>query len=348
MSDWRRRLLTWYGANRRDLPWRETRDPYPVWVSEAMLQQTTVATVLPYFARWMARFPTVEALAGADLEEALALWSGLGYYRRCRMLHEAARRVVDQGWPQTALEWRSLPGVGAYTSAALGSIVSKEPVAVVDGNVVRVYARMNNDPSSGSKLQRAAQLWADQVIERTNPGEWNQAVMELGAMVCRPTGPRCGECPVSDACQALIVGTATNLPTKAPRPAAAQRSRTMIVPVREGHVGFTKITDGPWWRGLWECPQDDHAEPWIRRLRPGTFEPAGSFVYVVTRHRVSLQVVLAEDCEETDDLEWAPWPETGNLPLTSPTRRALALPPIVRLAGQEASVHRPAHERHCR
>ncbi|MCW5939150.1 MAG: A/G-specific adenine glycosylase [Fimbriimonadaceae bacterium] len=348
MSDWRRRLLVWYDANRRDLPWRESRDPYAVWVSEAMLQQTTVATVLPFYARWMARFPTVGALAQAEIDEALALWSGLGYYRRCRMLHEAARRVTDEGWPATAQEWRRLPGVGAYTAAALASIVSNEPSAVVDGNVVRVYARLNNDPATGTNLHRAAQKWADRVIDRELPGEWNQAVMELGATVCRPSGPKCGDCPVSDVCQAFAAGTAGSLPTKAPKPLSIRLSSTMVVPVSFGKVGFTKITEGPWWRGLWECPQGESPEAWIGRLRPETVEPAGAFVFVVTRHRISLEVLVASGCEQTGDLEWEPWSRTDRLPLTSPTRRALALPPVVRLAGKEAPVHRPTHERHRR
>ncbi|HYX69772.1 MAG TPA: A/G-specific adenine glycosylase, partial [Terriglobales bacterium] len=182
-------LLAWYGRHRRALPWRATRDPYRVWVSEIMLQQTRVNAVLEHYRRFLRRFPDVRALARARQSSVLAAWSGLGYYRRARALHAAARRLVrdfDGGFPRTAEAMRTLPGIGRYTAAAVSSIAFGEPQAVVDGNVERVLERL-----VGRHLP-AAQAWelAAQLLDRAHPGDFNQAMMELGATVCLPREPR--------------------------------------------------------------------------------------------------------------------------------------------------------------
>ncbi|MHC4341835.1 MAG: A/G-specific adenine glycosylase, partial [Planctomycetota bacterium] len=196
-SETRRRLLAWYRRRRRDLPWRGTRDPYAVWVSEIMLQQTRVAAVIPYYQRFLKRFPDVKALARARPDSVLALWSGLGYYRRARMLHAAAKEVARRGFPKDAAGWRELSGVGEYTAAAVASIVFGERIAVVDGNVERVICRLKAHRERNRKrIRAAAQAWLSARV----PGDHNQAVMELGATVCTPRRPACDVCPMRAAC----------------------------------------------------------------------------------------------------------------------------------------------------
>ena len=199
VSLFRARLLAWYDAHARDLPWRESRDPYRVWVSEIMLQQTRVAAVIEHYHEFLQRFPTVEKLAAAREASVLAAWSGLGYYRRARMLHAAAKVVVRElggRFPVTSERWRELPGIGRYTAAAVASIAFGEAVAVVDGNVERVLQRLSGARLSGEHLWDAA----DELLDRERPGDFNQAMMELGATVCTPRAPACLTCPVMELC----------------------------------------------------------------------------------------------------------------------------------------------------
>src|SRR6185503_20273858 len=196
----RRRLLAWYDRHGRDMPWRRTREPYPVWLSEIMLQQTQVATARPYYERFLKRFPTLDALADARPAEVLSAWSGLGYYRRARHLHEAVRRVRrDHGGrvPDDPEAFGALPGVGRYTTAAVLSICFDRPLAVLDGNVARVLSRLYALHESVRDPRGARRLWerAQALVPARNPGDWNQAVMELGAVICTPRAPRCGACP---------------------------------------------------------------------------------------------------------------------------------------------------------
>jgi A/G-specific adenine glycosylase len=195
----RKQLLAWYDAHARELPWRESRDPYCVWVSEIMLQQTRVAAVIEHYQEFLRRFPSVQKLARAREASVLAAWSGLGYYRRARMMHAAAKVIVrerDGQFPATAEEWRELPGIGRYTAAALASIAFGEAVAVVDGNVERVLQRMSGRAIAGEDLWRVA----EELLDRERPGDFNQAMMELGATVCTPRAPACLTCPVVELC----------------------------------------------------------------------------------------------------------------------------------------------------
>jgi A/G-specific adenine glycosylase len=193
----RKRLLRWYDGQKRDLPWRKDRDPYHVWLAEIMLQQTRVAVVVEYYTRFLTRFPTVQALAAARLSSVLAAWSGLGYYRRARALHPAAKQIARDGtFPSTAGKLGTLPGVGRYTAAAIASIAFNEPVAVVDGNVERVLQRTTGEKLAGEELWKTAQ----KLLSRERPGDFNQAMMELGATVCLPRQPKCLVCPVCDQC----------------------------------------------------------------------------------------------------------------------------------------------------
>lgn len=202
----RRELLAWYERNKRDLPWRRSRDPYAIWVSEIMLQQTRVAVVIERYRAFLTRFPTLAALAAAPEQDVLALWSGLGYYRRARMLHKAAQFVVNHRngtLPATAAELRLLPGIGTYTAAAIASIAYDERISVVDGNVERVLCRLHGweaAGSSGAVLRRRVEDAADELVDPEQPGDFNQAMMELGAVVCLPRNPRCLVCPVAQEC----------------------------------------------------------------------------------------------------------------------------------------------------
>ena len=212
-------LLGWYDANKRAMPWRRTKDPYRIWLSEVMLQQTTVATVIGYFERFLERFPDVRALARADEAAVLRLWAGLGYYSRARNLHRAAKAVVEEHagrFPRTLQGLRSLPGVGRYTAAAVASIAFGLPAELVDGNVIRVYARLfalRGDPRSPA-LQEKVWTLAAEHLDHGRPGDWNQALMELGATVCSPVGPECGRCPLSKSCLARKRGLQDSIPVQ--------------------------------------------------------------------------------------------------------------------------------------
>ena len=219
LRSFRRRLLKWFRRNRRDLPWRRTKDSYRVWISEVMLQQTRVAAVIPYYRKFLTRFPTVRALARADEVDVLKYWAGLGYYSRARLLHRAAKEIVARHagrFPRETDAAMKLPGVGRYTAAAVLSIAYDVPLAVLDGNVARVLARLDavhgdlRAPGRWRKLEtRAANL-----LEARAPGDWNQAMMELGATVCTPRSPRCGECPVAGRCRAFARGLTESIPEK--------------------------------------------------------------------------------------------------------------------------------------
>jgi A/G-specific adenine glycosylase len=248
-------LLAWYGAHRRDLPWRRTCDPYAIWVSEVMLQQTQVAAVLPYFERFLARFPTPAALAAADEDAVLAAWSGLGYYSRVRHLREGAREVVarhDGIVPRDPAALRALPGIGPYTAGAIASIAFGLPEPLLDGNVRRVLARWTADPGEGGD----ARFWelARTLVAGAEPGDWNQALMELGATVCTPQVPACARCPVSGHCRAHTIGRPEDFPRARPR----KPSRTVRVEValieRDGAVLLERSGAGGPLRGKWDLP----------------------------------------------------------------------------------------------
>jgi A/G-specific adenine glycosylase len=206
----RHALLEWYHPNKRDLPWRQTADPYAIWISEIMLQQTRVAVVIDRYTAFLQRFPTVQSLAAALEQDVLALWSGLGYYRRARMLHKAAQVIVAEHagvMPATAMGLRDLPGIGSYTSAAIASIAHGEPIAVVDGNVERVLSRIqgwhSHDTASEAAVRRKVDEFAQTLIDPHHPGDFNQAIMELGATICTPRNPQCLVCPWARDCRTL-------------------------------------------------------------------------------------------------------------------------------------------------
>lgn len=258
LAELRARLLAWYDAHRRELPWRaapgEAADPYRVWLSEVMLQQTRVETVIPYYERWLRRFPTLRALAEAPLDEVLKAWEGLGYYSRARNLHRAVREVAER-WggavPAEPEAFRALPGVGRYTAGAVMSIAFGRAEPLVDGNVRRVFARWGDEPAPGD-----AALWARAaaLAPGERPGDLNQALMELGATVCTPRAPRCAECPVREFCRAYAAGTQEQRP--APKAAKALPHETVATAVveRDGRWLLARRPADLRLGGLWEFP----------------------------------------------------------------------------------------------
>jgi A/G-specific adenine glycosylase len=255
----RRKLLAWYTYNRRDLPWRRTSDPYRILVSEVMLQQTQVKTVIPYYGKFLQRFPTVEDLAGARLQEVLKIWEGLGYYARARNLHRAAKLIVAEHGghvPGEPAAIRKLPGVGDYIAAAVLSIAFGEAMAVVDGNVKRVLSRMLclDIPVNAAASHRHFQGAATILLAEEDPGGFNQAVMELGALVCRPDGPECAICPVAEACRAFADGKTGDYPKREKRKPLPVHRVAVGVIHRRGRMLITRRKPEGLLGGLWEFP----------------------------------------------------------------------------------------------
>ena len=259
----RAQLLAWFDEHQRQLPWRHVEDAYAVWVSEIMLQQTQVATVIDYFERWMERFPTVEALAIAEVEEVLEMWSGLGYYRRARYLHRAAGVVVDAhagALPETVSELKALPGIGPYTAGAIASIAFGQPEPLVDGNVMRVLSRVDAIEGDPKRAPAKGYIWglAAELVDSQRPGDFNQALMELGSQICTPGDPKCSICPVRPWCK----GFSTGAPEQFPSPGRVIKQRPMRA---RSCVVYTEREGKRWFLlrrrpargllgGLWEFP----------------------------------------------------------------------------------------------
>jgi len=255
----RQRLLAWYRHNRRDLPWRGETSPYRIWVSEVMLQQTQVATVIPYYHRFLDRFPTIANLAAASLEEVLKLWEGLGYYARARNLHKAAIEIVKKRggyFPKRCADLRTLPGFGDYTAGAVASIAFNEAVPAIDGNVRRVLARLlaiEQDITRGAVAKHLKEF-ATVLVDPENPGEWTQAIMELGAIVCLPKSPRCMLCPINDLCEGRLKGIEQELPVKPAKKTPPHYDVTAAVIRENGKVLIAQRPLEGMLGGLWEFP----------------------------------------------------------------------------------------------
>ncbi len=256
----RTRLLRWYRRNGRDLPWRRTADPYAIWLSEIMLQQTTVATVLPRWERFLGRWPTVEALAAAPLAEVLHEWSGLGYYARARNLHRAARAVAEEHngrLPGSSAQLRELPGMGPYTAAAVASIAHGEPAAVLDANVERVLTRLTalEQDARSTAGKRHLREWAAALLHPRHPGDHNQGMMELGATVCTPRAPDCGTCPVAGFCLARQKGRPERYPLLPRRQPVERVREAAILLDRRGRFLVLHRRKDVSFGGMWELPR---------------------------------------------------------------------------------------------
>jgi len=256
------RLLEWYAVHGRDLPWRRTRDPYHIWVSEVMLQQTRVETVIPYFERWMEQFPTIEALAAAPEEQVLKAWEGLGYYTRARNLHAAVKEVAARyggAVPDDPGAVAALKGVGPYTAGAILSIAFNRPEPAVDGNVLRVMARLHAiaDDIARPATRRTIEELVRAMIPSGRAGEFNQALMDLGAVICTPRRPSCPICPVRELCEARRAGKETELPVKGRAKAPRPVERVAAVLERDGQLLIVRRPQEGLLGGLWELPGGD-------------------------------------------------------------------------------------------
>ncbi|MBI4868366.1 MAG: A/G-specific adenine glycosylase [Candidatus Wallbacteria bacterium] len=337
----RRALLAWYDAERRDLPWRRTRDPYAIWLSEVMLQQTQVATVIPYWHAFLERFPTVSALAAASDDDVLARWSGLGYYSRARNMLRAARAMVerhDARLPASFEALAALPGVGPYTAAAVASIAFGLPHAVLDGNVARVICRLealtgdDRTPANRAILAREA----ERLLAPGRPSDFNQAMMELGALVCTPRSPGCSGCPVATHCQAFHAGDAERYPERASRPKSVAVDWTAVLVELGGRLLLVRSASPGLFTGMWELPWLDRPPQELASglslkygLQVTHPEPFGRVRHTVTYRRITLHCLSARleptaVREAGADRRWATPGELGEIGLSSIAAKVLA------------------------
>ena len=350
----RRALLRWYDAHRRDLPWRRTSDPYAIWISETMLQQTRVETVIPYYERFLARFPDVSALAEAEEDEVLTLWSGLGYYRRARALHAAACEIVAQYggvFPRERGSVLGLSGIGPYTAGAVLSIAFSDREPLVDGNVARVFARLFGfeAPLRSAPLEKLLWRFAEALVPAGDPGAWNQGLMELGATVCTASGPKCARCPLRKHCCALAEGKVESLPVPAAKKPVLDVELELLLVERPSGVLLVQRPARGRMASMWELPTREvvskpgTARLWPEAYRPPSCEPlpreaagrgngeATLLKHAITKHRIRARLVpgrfagrgrasaRAAEC----DWRFADATERQDLPLTGLTQKAL-------------------------
>jgi A/G-specific adenine glycosylase len=337
----RRRLVGWYADHARDLPWRKSRDPYRVWVSEIMLQQTMVATVRDYFKRFIAAFPDVHALAAADEQQVLRLWEGLGYYRRARQLHAAAKQIATEHggrFPQAVAALQSLPGIGRYTAGAIASIAFDQRAPILEANTIRLLSRLiayRDDPLNAAG-QRVLWHTAADILPQKDVARFNQALMELGSLVCTPADPKCDVCPLAGVCGAY----AANLQYKIPRLKAKQEYTELreaaIVIRRNGRVLMRECGTGERWAGLWDFPRFalEAEGPLFAqqeivdkvRGQTGIICTPGPLLktlkHGVTRYRITLECYTGEFVSgRTQDARWITKTELAELPLNTTGRK---------------------------
>ncbi len=347
------RLLDWYALNKRDLPWRRSRNPYAIWVAEIMLQQTRVAVVVERYREFMGRFPTLVALALAPEQDVLAMWSGLGYYRRARMLHKAAQFVsanLGGNLPVKAEELLALPGIGVYTAAAIASIAHGEPVAVVDGNVERVLCRFAGwgagSRKGGAALRRKIEELAAKLLNRARPGDSNQAMMELGATLCTPRNPQCAACPLMQDCKtrgehktlqrssmtSRVVGYALAVRTStAPGNRSGPSTREVLLEQRSAH--------GSVMPGMWELPTLRYPE-----VPEGELRMTVRHAIMQVNYYVSIRTVFEDDVEAVTaaggERRWVSLGDAAGMALTGLTRKVLVRARLLALPAADAIAHR--------
>ncbi len=333
-------LLEWYRRERRDLPWRATSDPYRIWVSEIILQQTRVVQGMAYYHRFLERFPSVEVLASASVDEVLKVWEGLGYYSRARHMHMAARTVVEElggYFPRHYKELLQLKGVGPYTAAAIASIAFGEAVPVLDGNVFRVIARLFTiDLPRGGAGDRVVQEITEQLIPRGEAGNFNQALMELGALVCTPEEPSCDRCPLQTHCQAYNKRLTGSLPVSSPPPQTKKRYFHYLVVRCEGELLISQRTGEDIWRMLWEFPGAETAKPTsparvlplFEEMIPGITGTGKPLVSGVIRHQLTHRTLVARFYHLSLP-RWPAMPDEKFLKVPPPRLREFAFPRLI-------------------
>lgn len=343
-SVFRRKLLRWYGKRARDLPWRRTVDPYHVWISEIMLQQTTVVAVIPYFERFLSRFPTIADLATSEQGDVLRLWEGLGYYSRARNLHKAAQVVVEQHggvFPVELVAIQALPGIGRYTAGAIASFAFDQRAPIVEANTLRLYCRLlgyEGDPRSKSGQEI---LWdfAEAILPKTSPGQVNQALMELGATLCSPRDPQCHECPVQQYCRAFHEGKQAAIPQPKARPKITETTEVSIAIHQAGKYLLRRRTADERWAGLWDFIRfevESHpAGPTPDALAQSVHDRTGLDVELgplvvqlkhgVTRYRITLHCFAAKRIRGRlnagEEWEWVSPADFDQYPLSATGRK---------------------------
>ncbi|MGD9015792.1 MAG: A/G-specific adenine glycosylase [Desulfobacterales bacterium] len=351
------RLLSWFHDNQRALPWRKTRDPFPIWVSEVMLQQTQVQTVIPYYLRFMDRFPTVSALASADIQTVLKLWEGLGYYSRARHLHRACRGLMESTRgriPENVHDFRTLPGVGPYIANAVMSMAFGHPLAVVDGNVKRVLSRilLKTWPVNHQSTHGAYQAVADDLLHLNDPGNYNQAIMELGALICRPRYPNCRACPVREHCRAFQEKVTASIPTRIKRKPVPEIPMMSAVIWRRKQLLLIQRPDRGLLGGLWEfpgetlhgpCDAEDERRRLIRDLTGLAVRRMvclGTVRHAYTHFRVRTEIVVCSAPKgkvtprSGTAFRWLPLESADELPLPRVQQKILA-----RLRASSGALH---------
>ncbi len=315
-DSFRTQIRGWYGEYKRTLPWRGLRSFYPVWVSEIMCQQTQVATVIPYFERWMETLPDVESLASATEEEVLKLWEGLGYYRRARLLQKGALFIKDNGEPETFVEMLKVPGIGPYTAGAIASIVFDEKVPAVDGNVLRVISRFRAifEPVD-TKVGRSVieQFVEKTLISETCPGSLNQSIMELGALICRPKVPRCEVCPLKGECLAFLEHVPTDLPIKSKKVKAKKWSPFAVIYRKGDKIALKREEDKNLLSGLWGVPIVEEKPEDVDEL-------------VVVRHQFTHRDTYYQVCvsDETAEMDYFSSEELKALPISTAMKKVIS------------------------
>jgi A/G-specific adenine glycosylase len=345
-QSFRRRLLAWFAKHKRDLPWRKSQDPYRIWVSEVMLQQTTVKMAEPHFVRFLKMFPTVKHLAAADESQVLRMWEGLGYYRRARSMHAAAKQIVvlhGGKLPRDLATLQTLPGIGRYTAGAIASMAYDLRAPILETNTVRVLARLLAYPDDTTKSAGQRILWsaAEEVLPQSNIAHFNQAMMELGSLVCTPANPKCDVCPVMSLCGAFASNVQHEIPKLAAKQQITAVREASIVVRKNGHILVRQRGADERWAGMWDFPRFEitgegplfvrdelinklHAQTGIT-AKPGNL--LTTLKHGVTRYRITLDCYAAEFVEGRAGVEkatrWIRPSELGELPL-SVTARKLA------------------------
>lgn len=335
-----RKLLKWYDAEKRDLPWRASSDPYRIWISEIMLQQTRVEAVLPYFQRFTSNFPDVASLAAADPDSVLNLWAGLGYYSRARNLQAAAKQVMADfsgKFPDDFDKLLSLKGVGPYTAAAIASMAFGKAHCALDGNLERVFSRLLAEKEDPKSKGRAAVLaLGDSLVGIEKPGDVNQAVMDLAASVCLPREPRCGECPLEAHCEARRLGIQKKLPLKKAKAEKVLLKAEAWAVVSGSELLLVRRPEGEWLAGMWDIPWRIVDKDYVRPNAPfGKEFAACSTPRTITKHKIDFEVrgvrceirpheaEIRRLCAKADNLRWVRLDELHGINLPRPSEKAL-------------------------
>ncbi|QEG33878.1 A/G-specific adenine glycosylase [Bythopirellula goksoeyrii] len=338
----RRRLLAWYAKHERDLPWRKSQDPYRVWISEVMLQQTQVETVKPYFLRFLKAFPTVKNLAAAEESQVLRLWEGLGYYRRARGLHAAAKKIVAEHggqFPRDVATLQTLPGIGRYTAGAIASIAFNQRAPILEANTIRLLARLLAYPDDPTKSVGQRLLWAmaEEILPRRDVARFNQALMELGSLVCTPTQPKCDACPVARNCAAFQEGLQNEIPRASVKMKFTDVREAVVVVRKNGKVIMRQCGPDERWAGLWDFPRfgiesegplfvEEELVAKVRDQTGITAKPGSLLTTIkhgVTRYRITLDCYTAQykSGRLKGAMRWIRPAELAELPLSTTGRK---------------------------